>query len=90
MDILESFSGNIPQWAERVVSAWSRLKTEIDGLPGLYLRGRRVGRIPSSPTDVLSTDRLWDTSNDGTYQYTLLDMGSSVYKWDRRALNVAW
>jgi len=59
----------------------------------LFVEGRARGlrRIaPTSASDVISTDKLGDFVNDGTYEYKLLETTSGIFLWDRRILSVGW
>ncbi len=55
-----------------------------------FVAGRNSTRVPSSATNVLSTDNLGDIVNDATFEYKLIDIGGGTLRWDRRTLDVAW
>jgi len=57
-----------------------------------FVSGRSVNRTePSSPTDVIATDREGDIviNTTGTYEYKLVSV-SGTLKWDRRSINTSW
>lgn len=84
------FLGNVPGWIEEVIRIQGGNAAEANNYPRIYQRGRRTNRVPTTPTDVLKADAKWDVVNNGTYEFTLVDVGSGVLKWDRRTLSVAW
>jgi len=63
---------------------------DFTNLNQVFVSGRSTTRIPSSPTDVLSGDNVGDVANDGSFVYTLLDIGGGTLRWDRRAIDVGW
>jgi len=63
---------------------------DFDNLQERFVSGRSTDRIPTSPTDTIATDNVGDVTNDGTYEYKLLDIGGGVLNWDRRSLDIAW
>lgn len=50
--------------------------TQINKLPGLYVGGRLVGKIPTSSADVSPDDRIGDVSRDNTSTYILQNVGA--------------
>lgn len=57
--------------------------TEFNNLQNTFMRGRKVGKVPSSSTDAAVTDRNGDVNWDTNYLY--LYMGAA---WRRVALGV--
>ncbi len=70
-----------------------RLRDEdITGFTNLdrkFLPGRSTDRVPSAFDDVENTDQEGDVVNDGTFEYKLINTGSTL-EWDRRTLDVGW
>jgi hypothetical protein len=54
---------------------------------GRYQTGQRA--VPTSNSDVTTSDFVGDVLNDATYRYELLDI-SGTNKWNRTTLDVAW
>lgn len=67
--------------------------SEANNYKNVFMRGRRVGRIPSSSSDVLDTDKINDFNiiDDGgsVYYYTLVLVGSTP-TWGRIDVNTSW
>lgn len=61
---------------------------EFDNLKEKFVGGRTTTRVPSSPSDVLPTDKEGDIVSDGTFEFKLIDDSGLV--WDRRTLNTSW
>ena len=55
-----------------------------------FVAGRKTTRIPTGNSDVVASDNVGDVTNDGTYEYKLLDLGGGTLRWDRRLLDTAW
>lgn len=55
--------------------------------PSIFLSGRTVGKIPSSSSDIVPTDRVGDMSFavDGSYAYFCVNVSGSAL-WRRVAL----
>lgn len=64
---------------------WNELVDELDNQPNVFLRGRKVDRIPSSSADVLATDQENDFNWDASHIYVLID--NSGLSWRRTALS---
>ena len=64
---------------------------DFTNLNQVFVSGRTTQRVPSAPSNVLSTDSLGDIVTDAAngYEYKLVD-NAGTYVWDRRALNIAW
>lgn len=83
---------SLKAWADELV----RLR-EVEDLPDftnlnqVFLGGRTTQRVPTTPSNVLSTDNLGDViiSSDGAFEYKLVSV-SGILKWARTALNTAW
>jgi hypothetical protein len=60
---------------------------EANNYPRVFLRGRRVTRIPSSSADILSGDKEFDVSYDINYLYICILNGSALV-WRRISLGV--
>lgn len=60
----------------------------IQNLPNIFIYGRKVGKIPTSSLDVVSTDKIDDINWDASYVYILID-NSGTPEWRRTALG-AW
>lgn len=43
--------------------------TDWNNLPNIYMRGRKVGKVPSASTDVAVTDRAGDFNFDASFIY---------------------
>ena len=59
--------------------------TAISQITASFVSGRLVGKIPSSSTDVQSTDKVGDISYNASYLYILID-DSGTPEWRRVAL----
>ncbi len=59
--------------------------TVIKNLPQSYIYGRKVGKIPTSSADVVSTDKIGDVSYDINYIYILVNNAGTAV-WRRTAL----
>ena len=55
--------------------------TDRNTFPSIFMKGRKVGKIPANSADVAATDRLGDFSFDTSYFY--LFVGTA---WRRSAL----
>ena len=62
--------------------------TQFQNLPGIFVSGRKVGKVPSASNDVAATDRLGDMNWDASYLYILID-NSGTAEW-RRATLASW
>lgn len=58
-----------------------------NNLPQIYMRGRKVGHIPASSTDVIDGDRVGDFNYTDAYFYIMVDTGIGA-AWRRIALGV--
>lgn len=59
--------------------------TQISNIVNVFVSGRKVGKIPTSSTDVTETDRIGDQNYDASYFYLLVDNGGTA-EWRRIAL----
>jgi len=62
--------------------------TVISQIASSYISGRKVGKIPTSSTDVVATDRIGDVNYTASYLYILID-NAGTPAWRRVALG-AW
>lgn len=62
--------------------------TVISQIASSYISGRKVGKIPTSSTDVVATDRIGDVNYTASYLYILID-NEGTPAWRRVALG-AW
>ena len=73
-----------------VVSQIARLRdndiTDRNNFPNVFLSGRSVSRIPSSATDVETTDRVGDFNVTSTYAYFCVNNSGTVI-WRRCAVS---
>lgn len=54
---------------------------DYDNLVNVFMSGRKVGKIPTSSADVISTDKIGDFSYSTTYLYICVDnAGSAVWR----------
>lgn len=56
--------------------------------PAIFMTGRKVGKVPTSSTDVAATDRVGDFNYDASYFYILVN-NSGTPAW-RRATMGTW
>lgn len=56
-----------------------------NNLTNIYMRGRKVGKVPSSSIDVDDSDRLGDFNYTASFYYILVD-NSGAAEWRRMAL----
>ena len=54
-------------------------------LPNIFMRGRKVSKVPTSSADVTTSDRLGDFNYTASYLYICVD--DSGAKWRRVALS---
>ena len=53
-------------------------------LPNIFISGRKVGKIPTSSTDIVDTDKVGDINYDANYLYICVNDSGAV--WRRIAL----
>jgi hypothetical protein len=58
---------------------------DFDNLKNVFMSGRKVGKIPTSPTDIDVTDRVGDFNYDPDYIYLCVDDGGA--EWRRTSLS---
>lgn len=72
-----------------VLKIISRLReediTDRDSFDSVYMRGRKVGKIPIGSSDVIAADREGDFSFDANYMYLLVN-NSGTAEWRRISL----
>jgi hypothetical protein len=56
-----------------------------NNLPQTFMAGRKVGKVPSSHSDVASTDRIGDFNVTSSYAYFCVD-NSGTTEWRRSSL----
>lgn len=55
--------------------------TQFNNLSQTFVMGRKVGKIPTSSTDVVAADRVGDLNFDASYGYICVnDSGSAVWR----------
>ena len=59
--------------------------TEFNNLTNIFMRGRKVGKIPTSSTDIVPSDRVGDFSYDPDYLYIVIN-DSGTAEWRRATL----
>ena len=64
---------------------------DFTNLPLRFVTGRTTDRVPSTPSNVLSTDNVGDIVTDAAngFEYKLVD-NAGTFVWDRRTLDIAW
>lgn len=62
---------------------------DFRNLDARFMKGRKVGKIPTAFNDVEVTDVVGDFNYDASYLYILVD-DSGTNKWSRIALSVSW
>lgn len=58
--------------------------TDFNNLQNIFMRGRKVGKIPTGSSDIASTDRVGDFNYDASYLYLCVDNSGAT--WRRIAL----
>lgn len=58
----------------------------FNNLVNVFMSGRKVGKIPTSSTDIAATDRIGDFNYTATYFYIVVDNSGAA--WRRIALGV--
>lgn len=53
---------------------------DFNNLSNIFMRGRKVGKIPTGSTDVAATDRLGDFNYDANYLYLCVDNSGAVWR----------
>jgi len=81
----------IIEWIDTVISERNTDRRDFDNLPNIFINGRNRTllenrAVPSSSTDVVSTDTKGDFMVTTTYLYILVD-NSGSYVWRRVALS---
>jgi len=59
--------------------------TQTSNYTNIFIRGRKVGKVPTSSADVAATDKLGDINFTDDYMYVLIDNGGTA-EWRRVAL----
>lgn len=76
-----------------VVQQIARLRiddiTDRNNFPSIFLLSRSVGKIPTSSTDIVATDRIGDFNATASFAYFCVDNGSGTAVW-RRATLATW
>jgi hypothetical protein len=60
---------------------------EQQNLTNIFMRGRKVGKIPTSSADVAASDKIGDFNYDASYLYILVDNSGATW---RRATLGSW
>lgn len=58
---------------------------DFNNLENVFMRGRKVGKIPTGSADIAVTDRIGDFNYDDSYLYLVVDSGGSAV-WRRIGL----
>lgn len=58
---------------------------DFNNLKNVFMRGRKVGKIPAGATDIDPSDRVGDFNADDSYFYIVVENGGSA-EWRRAAL----
>jgi len=54
---------------------------DFNNLENVFMRGRKVGKIPTGSADIAVTDRIGDFNYDDSYLYLVVDSsGSAVWR----------
>lgn len=77
---------DVAETVEEIVRERSIDIKDFDNIQNRFISGRKVGRIPSGATDVLSTDKVGDFNYDTSYIYILVN-NSGTAEWRRAALS---
>jgi len=77
----------LKNWANQVVEMRLDDLGDFDKLPEMYMRGRKVNKVPSASNDITG-DRPGDFNYDASYLYICLDNSGTIV-WRRAAL-AAW
>lgn len=59
--------------------------TQVSNLVNIFVSGRKVGRIPSSSTNVIDGDKVGDFNVTDSFAYYLIDTGAGG-EWRRVAV----
>lgn len=86
MEAYKYLGSSDPEDIARVVRDLVRTREQdiidFNNLPNRFISGRSVGRVPTSSSDVLATDRVGDASYDNQYIYYLIDNAGTA-EWRR-------
>ena len=61
---------------------------DFDNLTNVFIRGRKVDKVPSGATDITAADRVGDFNYDADYLYIVVDDAGTA-EW-RRAAIASW
>lgn len=59
---------------------------EFNNLVNVFMRGRKVGKIPTGSADIDASDRVGDFNYDASYLYLVIDNSGAA--WRRISLGV--
>lgn len=83
--LMQPYPKNIDTNIQKIadaVNVISRLReediTDRNTFPSIFMLGRKVGKIPTSSSDIVATDRVGDYNYDVNYFYLLVSNGSGV------------
>ena len=62
---------------------------EFNNLQNIFMRGRKVSKVPTAFDDTATTDREGDFNYDASYIYLAVN-DSGTIKWSRVAISVSW
>lgn len=59
---------------------------DFNNLENIFMRGRKVGKVPTGSADISTTDRIGDFNYDDSYLYLVVDSGGNAV-WRRIGLS---
>lgn len=77
----------IYNWVQEVTRSREEDIGDFDQLPELYMRGRKVGKIPTNADDVTDEDQPADFNYDANYYYLLVETAPNTVKWARWSIS---
>lgn len=83
---LNADAETIAKWAALVTRYRQYDVADFDNLPSIFMSGRKVGKIPTSSTDVVDSDRIGDFNYTSSYLYLCVDNAGAA--WRRISLGV--
>jgi hypothetical protein len=59
---------------------------DFNNLENIFMRGRKVGKVPTSSADIAAADRVGDFNYDASYVYLVVESGGNAV-WRRVGLS---